>query len=44
MVNDTSVMLEGGELQKVETGLMDYDYVEIKAGINKNTVLELPEP
>ncbi|GEO22058.1 efflux RND transporter periplasmic adaptor subunit [Cyclobacterium qasimii] len=43
LVNDTTVMLEGGALQKVDVGLMDYDLVEIKAGINENTRLELPE-
>jgi HlyD family secretion protein len=42
LVNDTTVQLKGGELQKVETGLMDYDLVEIKSGITKKTVLELP--
>ncbi|SRX75179.1 efflux RND transporter periplasmic adaptor subunit [Aequorivita antarctica] len=43
LINDTYVMLEGGTLQKVETGLMDYDLVEIKSGINKTTIIELPE-
>jgi len=43
LVNDTTVRLEGGKLQKVVTGLMDYDLVEIKDGINKNTTIELPE-
>jgi len=43
MVNDSSVMLEGGKLKHVETGLMDYDLVEIKAGISKSTKLELPK-
>lgn len=41
--NDSSVILEGGELQSVETGLMDYDLVEIKDGIDSNTRIELPE-
>ena len=43
LVKDSSVMLEGGRLQKVETGLMDYDLVEIKSGLDKNTKIELPE-
>lgn len=43
LINDSSVVLEGGKLQEVEIGLMDYDLVEIKSGINKNTKLELPE-
>lgn len=43
LVNDTAVMLKGGKLQKVETGLMDYDLVEIESGINESTTLELPE-
>lgn len=43
LVNDTTVMLKGGKLQRVETGLMDYDLVEIKSGINESTTIELPE-
>ncbi len=43
LINDTYVMLEGGKLQKVETGLMDYDLVEITSGINKTSIIELPE-
>lgn len=43
MVNDTMVMLEGGKLQKVATGLMDYDVVEITNGISKTTKLQLPK-
>jgi multidrug resistance efflux pump len=43
LINDTYVMLAGGTLQKVETGLMDYDLVEIKSGIDKTTRIELPE-
>ena len=42
-MNDTSVILKGGKVQKVETGLMDYDLVEIKNGIDKSTVIELPQ-
>lgn len=41
--NDSLVTLEDGTLQKVETGLLDYDLVEIKKGINKNTHIVLPE-
>ena len=43
LMNDTSVILKGGKVQKVETGLMDYDLVEIKNGIDKSTVIELPQ-
>ena len=43
LVNDSTVMLEGGTLQKVEIGLMDYDLVEIKSGISDNTKIELPD-
>ncbi len=43
MVNDSSVILEGGKLKQVKTGLMDYDVVEIKEGISKSTTLELPK-
>lgn len=43
LINDSLVMLKGGKLQKVEIGLMDYELVEIKSGINKSTKLELPE-
>jgi len=41
LVNDSMVYLEGGDLQKVEVGLMDYDLVEIISGIDKNTKIEL---
>ena len=43
LVNNSSVLLEGGTLQKVEVGLMDYDLVEIKSGIDKTTIMELPQ-
>ena len=43
LVNDTCVLLKGGKFQKVETGLMDYDLVEIKSGLNEGTTIELPE-
>ncbi|NVK10098.1 MAG: efflux RND transporter periplasmic adaptor subunit [Tenacibaculum sp.] len=42
IINDTYVMLEGGQLQKVETGLMDYELVEIISGIDKSTKIQLP--
>lgn len=42
IINDTYVMLEDGQLQKVETGLMDYELVEIISGIDKSTKIQLP--
>lgn len=41
LMNDSCVLLEGGTLQKVEVGLMDYDLVEIKSGIDRNTTIYL---
>ena len=43
LINDSAVMLPSGALQKVETGLMDYDLVEIIDGINETTRIELPQ-
>ncbi|GHC59251.1 efflux RND transporter periplasmic adaptor subunit [Ulvibacter litoralis] len=43
LLNDSTVILEGGTLQKVEVGLMDYDLVEIKSGIDTTTLIELPQ-
>lgn len=43
LVNDSMVVLKGGELKKIELGLMDYDLVEIIGGIDKNTLIELPQ-
>ncbi|WP_372755072.1 efflux RND transporter periplasmic adaptor subunit [Mariniflexile sp.] len=43
LVNDSTVRLKGGKFQKVATGLMDDDLVEIISGITKTTLLELPE-
>ena len=43
LLNDSTVILEGGKLQKVVTGLMDYDLVEIKSGIDKDTKIEVPK-
>lgn len=42
LVNDSTVTLEGGELQKVVVGLMDYDLVEIISGLDPTTKIELP--
>ena len=44
LINDTCVMLEGGDLRVVETGLMDYDLVEITGGIDQTTAIALPQP
>ena len=43
LVNDSSVILEGGKIKKVEVGLMDYDLVEIISGIDKTTKIEMPQ-
>lgn len=43
LVNDSSVILDGGTLKKVDVGLMDYDLVEIKSGIDKTTKIEMPQ-
>lgn len=43
LVNDSCVLQKGGERIKVDIGLMDYDLVEIKGGIDKTTMIELPE-
>ncbi|MAZ36582.1 MAG: hypothetical protein CL842_03930 [Crocinitomicaceae bacterium] len=43
LLNDSSIILKGGEVQLVKTGLMDYDLVEIKSGIDTNSTIELPE-
>lgn len=43
LVNDTSVMLSNGKLQKVKTGLMDYNLVEVTDGITATTKIILPE-
>jgi len=42
LINDSTVMLKGGKLQKVGTGLMDYDLVEITSGIDTTSILEIP--
>ncbi|HTO17457.1 MAG TPA: efflux RND transporter periplasmic adaptor subunit [Edaphocola sp.] len=41
MINDSTVMLKGGKLQKIGTGLMDYDLVEITSGIDKTSTIEI---
>lgn len=43
LVNDSSVVLEGGKIKKIEVGLMDYDLVEIISGIDKTTKIEMPQ-
>ncbi len=43
LLNDSTIILQGGKLQKVETGLMDYDLVEIKSGLDKDTKIEMPQ-
>ena len=43
LINDTCVKIKGGALQRVETGLMDYNLVEILGGIDSTSILELPE-
>lgn len=43
LVNDSSVMLANGDLQKVNTGLMDYNLVEITGGISATTKIILPQ-
>jgi HlyD family secretion protein len=41
LINDSTVMLKDGKLQKVQTGLMDYALVEITEGISKDTKIIL---
>lgn len=43
LLNDSTVVLEGGTHQTVQTGVMDYNLVEILNGITADTILELPE-
>lgn len=42
LINDSTVLLEGGSPQKIKTGLMDYDIVEVKSGLDSTTKIELP--
>ncbi|WP_418262360.1 efflux RND transporter periplasmic adaptor subunit [Flavobacterium faecale] len=37
LLNDSSVRLENGTIQKIETGLMDYNLVEIKKGLTSSS-------
>jgi len=43
LIEDSLVLLEDGTYKKVETGLMDYDIVEIISGIDSDTRIVLPE-
>lgn len=43
LLNDSSVILDGGTIQKIEIGLMDYELVEINGGLKKDTKIELPK-
>lgn len=43
LIDDTTVMLENGELQSVKTGLMDYDYVEITSGLSSTSKIIFPK-
>ena len=42
LINDSTVLLQGGQIQVVKTGLMDYSLVEILDGITNTTRIELP--
>jgi HlyD family secretion protein len=42
LIDDTFVLLENQEKRKVETGLKDYQKVEIKSGLSANDVLLKP--
>lgn len=44
LLDGSMVLLEDGTHQKVETGIMDYNLVEIKEGITKSTKIVLPDP
>ena len=44
LVGDSAVLLENGEVKKVEIGLMDYSKAEIVSGLEKDAVLLLPNP
>ncbi len=43
LINDSTVMLENGVMQKVKTGLMDYSLVEIISGITAASKIILPQ-
>ncbi len=42
LLNDTSVVLESGKIRTVQTGLKDYQRVEILAGLKKDEVIQKP--
>ncbi len=42
LTSNSEVLLENGKLIKVETGLMDFELVEITSGIDENTKIVLP--
>jgi HlyD family secretion protein len=43
LLTDSTVLLENGKIQRVETGLMDYSTVEIKGGLTTNNKIALPQ-
>lgn len=43
LVNDSSVMLADGAVQKVKIGLKDFNLTEIESGINEKTKIIMPE-
>jgi len=43
LINDSTVMLQGGKLVPIKIGLLDYSLVEVVGGINAQTKIELPE-
>jgi multidrug efflux pump subunit AcrA (membrane-fusion protein) len=43
LIKDRYVILENGDTTLVETGLKDYQYVEIKSGINASSRLKIPQ-
>lgn len=42
LLSDSTVLLEDGTLQRVQTGLMDYNLVEIKNGLSTESRIALP--
>lgn len=43
LANDSTVMLENGTMQKIKTGLTDYNLTEIVSGITADSKIALPE-
>ncbi|MCG9910471.1 MAG: efflux RND transporter periplasmic adaptor subunit [Flavobacteriales bacterium] len=43
LLGDTAVILENGTIQKIETGLMDYNLVEVISGIDPDSKISLPK-